>query len=100
MKAAPVIESLFQEFKEKVHFYSVNEIDKDLAKIIRFKESLRISFPVLLNREERLAPIISGSAAYPAYFIMDCATGRVVWWDEGYSDDTERKIRKAFETYL
>jgi len=100
LKAAPVIESLFKEFREKVHFYSVNEVDKDLSKIIKFKESLGISFPVLLNREDRLAPKISGSGAYPAYFIMDCATGKVVWWDEGYSEDTESKIRKALETYL
>lgn len=97
MKAAPVMEKLYREYRDKIHFYSVNEVDKNLEKIRDFKSKLDITFPVLLNRQESLAVKVNGSKAYPAYFIMEGETGKVVWRGSGYSEDLEMKLRNVFD---
>jgi len=95
MKSAPVIEKLYNEYKDKVYFFSINETDQDTAKIKRFKEKMGITFPVLLGGKEKLAEKINGGNAYPLFILMDAESGKVLWKMEGYMENLEELITEA-----
>lgn len=100
LKSAPVVEKLYHEYKDKIAFYSVNEIDKDHAKIDRYVEKLGLTFPVLLNKGDRLAYRVTGSNSYPVFMMVDGASGKVLWYFAGYTDNLEDIFRKAIEENL
>jgi thiol-disulfide isomerase/thioredoxin len=100
LKSAPVIEKLYEEYKGEMAFYSVNEIDKDHAKIDRYVEKLALTFPVLLNRGDKIAFRVAGSNSYPIFLIVDGASGKVLWYFAGYMENLEEVIRKAIEDNL
>lgn len=95
MKSAPVIEKLYNAYKDKVYFFSVNETDQDTAKIARFKEKMGVTFPVLLGGKDKLALKIAGGSIYPLFILMDAESGRVLWKKEGYSENLEELIAEA-----
>jgi thiol-disulfide isomerase/thioredoxin len=95
MKSAPVIEKLYLEYKDRVHFFSVNETDQDTAKIARFKEKMGISFPVLLGGKEKLSYKVNGRNIYPVFILMDAGSGKLLWKTEGYSENLEELIKNA-----
>jgi thiol-disulfide isomerase/thioredoxin len=100
MKSAPVIEKLYNEYHDKVYFFSVNEIDQDTEKISRFKEKMGITFPVLLGGKEKLAGKINGGNGYPLFILMDAESGKVLWKMEGYSENLEELITDAIRQNL
>jgi thiol-disulfide isomerase/thioredoxin len=100
LKSAPVIEKLYDEYKGKMAFYSVNEIDKDISKIERYMEKLAITFPVLLNHGEKIAYRVAGSNSYPVFLMVDGASGKVLWYFAGYTESLENILRKAMEENL
>ena len=81
--------------RTRIWFFSVNDVDKDTARIIRFKEKLGISFPVLLNRDDNLVYRIAGSNAYPLFAIIEAKTGIVRFFYKGYSEDLEDILKQA-----
>jgi len=100
MKSAPVIEKLYTEYDEKVYFFSINETDQDTAKIIRFKEKMGVTFPVLLGGKENLAVKVTGRSGYPIFILFDARSGKVLWKFNGYSDNLEDIIKEAIEQNL
>jgi thiol-disulfide isomerase/thioredoxin len=100
MKSAPVIENLYKQFKDKVYFFSINETDKDTAKIARFKEKMGITFPVLLGGKEKIAEKISGQSAYPVFILFDAESGKILWKKQGYSENLEELITEAINMNL
>jgi thiol-disulfide isomerase/thioredoxin len=100
MKAAPVIERLYHDYKNRVHFFSVNEIDTDKEKIMRFKDIMNISSPVLIGGKEKLAIKVNRSNAYPSFILLNASDGKVLWHDEGFHEDLEKTIREIFDKYL
>lgn len=100
MKSAPVIEKLYTQYQGSVHFFSINETDQDTVKIIRFKEKMGVTFPVLLGGKEKLAVKVIGRSSYPAFIIVDAHSRKVVWKFEGYSDNLEEIIKEAIEQNL
>ena len=100
MRSAPVIEKLYQEFSDRVYFFSVNEVDQDTAKIKLFREKMGITFPVLTGHGGELAMKVTGRNGYPLFFLMDAETGKVVWSLTGLSDDLESLIRNAMKNNL
>jgi len=100
MKAAPVIEKLYHEYHNAIYFFSMDEVDFDREKIIRFKENMGITMPLLLGGKEKLAVKVNNSNAYPAYFLMNASDGKVLWSYSGFSEDLEPMIREAFIKYL
>jgi thiol-disulfide isomerase/thioredoxin len=95
MKSAPVIEKLYNEYMDKVYFFSVNETDQDTEKIARFKDKMGITFPVLLGGKEKIAGKIIGQSAYPAFILIDAESGKVLWEKAGYSENLEDLIKEA-----
>jgi thiol-disulfide isomerase/thioredoxin len=100
LKSAPVIEKLYEEYKGEMAFYSVNEIDKDHAKIDRYVEKLALTFPVLLNRGDKIAFRIAGSNSYPIFLMVEGGTCKVLWYFAGYTENLEEILRKAIEENL
>jgi thiol-disulfide isomerase/thioredoxin len=100
VKSAPVIEKLYSIYKDEMYFLSVNEVDKDTAKITSFKEKTGISFPVLLGGKDKLSEKISGSGGYPVFFLLDNKSRKVLWSRTGFSDDLESCITEAINKYL
>lgn len=95
MKSAIIIEKLYKDFDDEVHFVSVNETDNDTAKINLFRKKMDISFPVLLNSGEKIAWQLTGTGAYPLFILLDAETHKVLWYLTGYSEDLESRIREA-----
>jgi thiol-disulfide isomerase/thioredoxin len=100
MKSAPVIEKLYNEYKDKIYFFSINETDQDTAKIARFKEKMGITFPVLLGGGEKLAGKLNGENGYPVFILMDAESGKVLWNKQGFSENLEELITAAFQKNL
>jgi len=100
MKSAPVIEKLYNNYKDKVHFFSINETDQDTAKIARFKEKMGITFPVLLGGKEKLAVKVNGRGGYPVFILMDAQSRKVLWKIEGYTENLEELIKDAIDQNL
>jgi thiol-disulfide isomerase/thioredoxin len=100
MKSAPVIEKLYIEYKARVHFFSVNETDRDTAKIARFKDMMGITFPVLLGGKEKLALKVNGKGGYPVFILMDARSGKLLWKLEGYAENLEKLIKDAIDQNL
>jgi thiol-disulfide isomerase/thioredoxin len=99
MKSAPVIEKLYMEFRDNIHFISVNETDQDIAKIKLFKEKMGITFPVLTGGEEKLSVKMTGSKAYPLFILADARTMKVLWKLVGYTENLEELIVEAINKY-
>ena len=100
MKSAPVIEKIYHTFKDKVYFFSINEMDRDTAKITRFSEKMGITFPVLLGGKEKMAARITGSGGYPVFFLMDAESRKVLWNMAGYDENLEEMIIEAIQDHL
>jgi thiol-disulfide isomerase/thioredoxin len=100
MKSAPVIEKLYNEYKDKVYFFSVNETDQDTAKIERFKEKMSITFPVLLGGKDKLAEKVTGGSGYPVFILMDAESGKVLWSKKGYAENLEDQVKEAIRQNL
>ncbi len=100
MQSAPAIENLYRQYKDSVHFFSVNEIDTDTAKISRFREMMGISFPVLLGAKEKLAIKVNCTGGYPVFILMDAASRKVIWKFVGYTGNLETVIKDAIRSRL
>jgi thiol-disulfide isomerase/thioredoxin len=100
MKSAPVIEKLYNEYKDKVYFFSVNEADRDTAKIERFKEKMGITFPLLIGGKDKLAEKVTGGSGYPVFILMDAESGKVLWTKKGYAENLEEQIKAAIKQNL
>jgi hypothetical protein len=99
MKSSPVVERLYLEFKDRVYFVGVNEVDKDPEKIERYRSSMALSFPVLLNASEKITGR-AGISGYPAFLLADAATRKLLWSYSGYQEDLESIIRQAISGQL
>ena len=99
MKATPVIEKMYELYKDKIHFYSVNEMDNDMAKIIRFKNKMGVTMPVLVAKEKTISPSV-GDGGYPFFVLLDAATGKVLWSYTGYTIDLEQQIRDGIQPFF
>jgi thiol-disulfide isomerase/thioredoxin len=95
MKSATIIERLYEDYNEELHFYSVNETDSDTAKINRFKDKMGITFPVLRGGNEKVAFRITGNAGYPVFMILDGKTRKILWKFTGYTENLEELIINA-----
>ncbi len=100
IKSAPYIEELYNQYKEKVHFYSINEIDDDIIKIKRFQSKMGISFPILLPAEKKYFAKKLNSNAYPKFILIQAESGKILWWTEGFREDLSETIRHEFDTRL
>lgn len=99
IKSAPVIEKMNEIYGDRMQFYGVNEIDNDTNKIIRYRDKLSMSLPVLLNKDEKLSYRLTGSNAYPLFIILDGDSGKVLWHFSGYSENLEEILKNAIEEH-
>jgi thiol-disulfide isomerase/thioredoxin len=100
MKSAPVIEKVYESYKDQVYFLSVNEIDRDTAKISNFLEKMGITMPVLLGGKEKIGAKVTRRGGYPVFFLMDAETRKVLWSMEGFADNLEEIINEELKKYL
>jgi thiol-disulfide isomerase/thioredoxin len=100
MKATPIIEEIYHLYKDQVHFYSVNEVDDNLAKIKRFKEKMGVTMPVLLSSKKKEISSTIGNGGYPLFILMEAGTGKVLWSFNGYSDNLEQIVKTGLEPYV
>lgn len=99
MKATPIVEKTYLLFNKKVHFYSINEMDSDLKKIIRFKDKMGVTMPVLVSKGSKISHTI-GEGGYPFFVLLDALTGKILWKYSGYSDDLEEQIVNGISPFL
>lgn len=99
MKASPVIDELYQEYRDKVHFYSINDTDKDLNKINNFKAKMGVHMPVLLYHWGVFAKILHDNS-YPRFLILEASSGRIVWKQFGNAPELKDKLREVLESVI
>jgi thiol-disulfide isomerase/thioredoxin len=100
MKSARIVEDIYNEYKEKILFFSVNETDNDTAKINRFKDKMGISFPVLLGGNEKIAPLVTGNGGYPVFILFDAENRQILWKFTGYNEELKTLIINAINQNL
>ncbi len=100
LKSSPVVESMWEKYHEKVLFLSINEVDTDTAKIIRFMHSLKLSFPVLLNRYERISIQTTGHGSYPVFILLDAESRKILWYLNGYNENMDNEIDAAISLHI
>jgi thiol-disulfide isomerase/thioredoxin len=99
MKSAVIIEKLYSEYKKDIGFFSVNETDRDTAKIHLFTSKMGISFPVLRCSNEKIAPRVTGNNAYPVFILLDGRTRKILWKLTGYTENLYELIINSIEQY-
>jgi len=99
LKAAPVIEKLHGEFGDRVSFFGINEVDKERSAVQSFIQKMGIDFPVLMSKN-RLVEKATLSKGYPGFVLLEAKTGKIIWFQSGFSGDLEQQIRKAFSNVL
>ncbi|MBP7679128.1 MAG: TlpA family protein disulfide reductase [Bacteroidales bacterium] len=100
MKSAPVLEKLYKQYGSMVHFLSINEVDRDTARIKLFKEKMGITVPALLGGNNKIANRVSQYRGYPVFILFDASTGKVLWHIAGYSEELEKVIGEVIEKNL
>jgi thiol-disulfide isomerase/thioredoxin len=95
MKAAPIVEKLHHSYGDRMLFLSINEVDKDKDKILRFQQKMGITCQVLLNPGDPMAYQISNANAYPLFAILDLKNGNYLWYFSGFSENLEEIIENA-----
>jgi thiol-disulfide isomerase/thioredoxin len=99
MKATPIVESIAEEYKDYIHFYSVNELDSDLASIKRFAQKMNVTIPILLSNNRYIANHL-GNGGYPMFLLLDASTGKVLWTTSGYSEDLAARLRQGIDPFI
>lgn len=97
LRAAPEVEKAYYKYKDKVHFFSINDMDSDIEKIKRFKEKMKLTIPVLKTQGNKSITRPNQSNSYPYFVLFDAETGRVFWQQEGFPPDLEQKISEAID---
>ncbi len=97
LRAAPEVEKAYYKYKDKVHFFSINDMDSDVEKIKRFKEKMKLTIPVLKTQGNKSITRPNQSNSYPYFVLFDAVTGRVFWQQEGFPPDLEQKISEAID---
>jgi thiol-disulfide isomerase/thioredoxin len=100
MRSAPVIEELYGEFRDKVYFFSINEVDQNNEKISGFCQKMGISFPVLLGGKEKLAGKINRDGGYPVFVLLDAGSQKVIWYMTGYRENLKEVVSDMISKYL
>ncbi len=100
MKSAPVIEKIYHLYKDRIYFYSINEVDQDTARIINFCSKMGITMPVLLGEKNKISGAIPGAGGYPVFILMDAESRQVKWHMCGYAENLEDLIREAINNNL
>jgi thiol-disulfide isomerase/thioredoxin len=100
LKSSPAIEKIHQEYGQRLTFLAVNEIDRDINKVNRYREKMKTTIPVALNKGEKLATRLTGSNAYPIFLLLDASSGEVLWQFQGYAENLEELARQAIEDHL
>jgi thiol-disulfide isomerase/thioredoxin len=100
MKSATIMEKIYKNYKERVSFYSINETDRDTAKINRFHDKMGITFPVLLGGKEKVASKVTGNYGYPVFILFDGRNRKILWKFTGYTEKLDEMITNAIEQQL
>ena len=100
MKSAPHIETLYKKYKDKVNFYSIDEVDKDTARIRLFEDKMDISFPILIPDKKGYFGSKFNNHGYPHFLILDAATGNLLWDMTGFSENLEEIIEGELKKRL
>ncbi len=100
MKAAPEVEKAYHKYKDKVHFFSINDLDNDIEKIKRFKDKMNLTISVLRTENQKQITRPTESNAYPYFVLFEASTGKVIWQQEGFPPDLEKRISEAIESVL
>jgi thiol-disulfide isomerase/thioredoxin len=95
MKSAPVIEKIYQDYKDDIHFYGLDEVDSDITKITRYKNQMGITFPLLTGGNDKISDKLFENGGYPLFFLLDARKGKILWKHQGFSENLESIITDA-----
>lgn|GEM_PF-3574635 len=99
MKAAPTIDELYHEYGDRIHFFSVNDLDTDLAKIKHFKTKMNIRLPVLLYHRQVFSQLLNNNG-YPRFLILEAKSGNILWKQFGHVPGLKSEVDIIFKSIL
>lgn len=99
LQALPAIEQLYQKQQQyNLMVLGVNPFDRDPAKIKRFLKDRDISYPSLLDTDKLYVQKL-GIKGYPTMLLVDAATKKVLYVQEGFSERVEKKLIELLNAY-
>lgn len=98
MKALPVMQSLYEKYKEKgLVVIGIDPYDTNTALLKKFLSKKGVTYPVLLGSKELSSQYrVSG---YPSIFLID-KTGKIIHSSAGYGDGTEAELDELMQKNL
>lgn len=99
VKAAPIIDTIYKQYGDKLRFFSVNDIDCDMKKILKFKDRMDINMPVLLYKRNVFSTLLQNNG-YPRFLLIDTKTGNILWKFFGEYDGLKNEIEIAIKKII
>lgn len=98
MLALPGLQSLHEKYKNKgLKIIGIDPYDKEEDDISSFLKKRGVTYTVLLEGGETAKNYrVSG---YPTLFLID-RNGKIVFIQEGYGDETDKKLEEIILKYL
>lgn len=100
LKAMPVLEEMHQKYaKRGLNVIGVNPYDKNTEALKKFLHERQISYPMLLDNERWLVEQLNVTT-YPTLLLVDAASKKVLYVQEGFSEDDATALDKLIRSYL
>ena len=100
LKAMPVLESLHQKYKDKgLVVLGINSFDTSAVEIRTFMKARQANYTALLDIDKRLTHELR-ITGFPRVFLIDAASKKVLFYQAGYSDETEGKLEPIISQIL
>ncbi len=94
----PQVQRIYDKFKNKVHVYAVNPINKNDELMADFIKRNSIKYDVLIDENKTVANKFKISG-YPTLFLIDNNTGKIIYSHRGFDEKMESEITDLIKKY-
>ncbi|MDD3738397.1 MAG: TlpA disulfide reductase family protein [Lentimicrobiaceae bacterium] len=93
MRAAPIVEKLYEKYKDRIAFYSINEVDDDVEKIKKFADKMHVTMPIVIPSKRGFFKNISDKG-YPIFVLYNASDNKIISIINGYNDNLEKDLEE------
>lgn len=93
MRAAPIVEKLYEKYKDRIAFYSINEVDDDIEKIKKFADKMHVTMPIVIPSKRGFFKNISDKG-YPIFVLYNASDNKIISIINGYNDNLEKDLEE------
>lgn len=100
LKALPVLQHLHEKYADKgLTVLGINPIDPSFGEVKQFLTERKVTYSTLMDPDRKLAQKLAFNG-YPTIFLVDAATKKILFMQNGYSEDSESVLENQMKEYM